>query len=47
MKKLIFILMVSSVFAEYKYGRIEFKDGTLIEGRNLYIEENHQLFYQH
>ena len=40
MKKLIIILMVGSLFAQYKYGRIEFKDGRFIEGRNLYIEEN-------
>ena len=43
MKKLIIILMVGSLFAQYKYGRIEFKDGRFIEGKNLYIEENHMV----
>ena len=47
MKKLIFILMVGSLVAEYKYGRIEFQDGTFIEGRNLYIEENHIIINTH
>ena len=32
--------MVGSLFAQYKYGRIELQDGTFIEGRKLYITQD-------
>ena len=40
MKKLILLLIIGSLFAQYKYGRIELQDGTFIEGRKLYITQD-------
>ena len=40
MKKLIFILLVGSLFAQYEYGKIHLKTGFIIEGENLVLDEN-------
>ena len=39
-KLLILIIMIGSLFAQYKYGKIHLKAGFIIEGKNLVLHEN-------
>ena len=40
MKKLILILMIGSLFAQYDLGKIHLKNGFYVEGKNLVYDNN-------